>query len=701
MLYRQFKIADEAVETAKLALQAVTEDIIAASAITETKISDSAITTNKINAGAITAGKIATDAVTANKIEANAVTADKINASAVTADKINAGAVTTAKISAGAVTAGEIAANTITSSQIASDAITANEIAAGAVNAEQINAGAITGDKIDANTITASKMVLSGAGSALNNDPLFNDPASWIDFYNDATSEFYELVGPQVGKYALRNKNGNRAWVNSAELIPFDHNKTYRVHAKIKKGSNSTNGKIYLGVAAFTKDGVNITGDGSQWAYLLQAHTPSSTAWIDYSYQFGNGTNDEFPSTAVYMKPLVLLNYRSSADLTDGNGFVNYYYCQDLRLEEAATAELIVDGAIQANKIASNAVTANKIEAGAVVAGKIAADAVEANSIAANAITSDKIDANAITSGKISANAITASKIDSNAITSDKIDANAITAGKLAVGAIGADAIDSNIITSDHIAASTIQTGNIAANQITGGLIAASGVITSAAQINDLVVSGAKIADAAISSAKIGDAAITTAKIGDLQVDTLQIANNAVSISTFTQGTGFTYNLDYRDVSGISLSPAFTVGAQQMKQYRKNGVNIVHDLVSSTINFVANQPVNIRGNFAGAYYFWGYDGYYERSTSYFWKIEVLRNNAVIKTIYNSARKNYKSGDLGYETFEFVDTSPTNGNNAYKIRVGLTQQHIPFNTDDTIADYFTVSNPELIINGLKR
>lgn len=469
------KIADLAVDTSKLALEAVTEDIIAASAITETKISDSAITTNKINASAITAGKIAADAVTANKIEANAVTADKINASAVTADKINAGAVTTAKISAGAVTAGEIAANTITSSQIAADAITANEIAAGAVNAEQINAGAITGDKIDANTITASKMVLSGAGSALNNDPLFNDPASWIDFYNDASSQFYQLIGPQVGKYALRNKGGKRAWVNSAELIPFDHNKTYRVHAKIKKENNSTNGVIYLGVGLFTKDGVNISGSGSQWRYLLQAHTPSSTDWIDYSYQFGNGTDNEFPSTAVYMKPLVILNYRSGAQLQDGNGYIGHYYCQDLRFEEAATAELIVDGAIQADKIASNAVTANKIQAGAVVAGKIAADAVTANEIAANAVTADSI------------------------------AANAITAGSLAAGAITASAIGANIITSDHIASNTIQTDNIAANQITGGLIAASGVITSAAQINDAVISNAKIANAAISSAKIAN----------------------------------------------------------------------------------------------------------------------------------------------------------------------------------------------------
>jgi hypothetical protein len=682
------KIADLAVETSKLALEAVTEDIIAASAITETKISDSAITTNKINASAITAGKIDTDAVTANKIEANAVTADKINASAVTASKINAGAVTTDKISAGAVTAGEIAANTITSSQIASDAITANEIAAGAVNAEQINAGAITGDKIDANTITASKMVLSGAGSALNNDPLFNDPASWIDYADDNSSEFYELVSPQVGKYAIRNKNGKRAWVNSAELIPFDHNKTYRVHAKIKKGIGNPNGSIYLGVALYTKDGVNISNPngGSQWRYMLGAHVPSNTSWIDYSYQFGNDTNYEFDANGVYMKPLVLLNYRSSAQLADGNGYIGHYYCQDLRLEEAATAELIVDGAIQADKIASNAVTANKIEAGAVVAGKIAADAVTANEIAANAVTADSISANAITSGKIAANTITAADIAANAITSSELAANSVTAGSLAAGAISADAIESNIITSDHIASATIQTDNIAANQITGGLIAASGVITSAAQINDLVVSGAKIADGAISNAKIGNAAITSAKIGNLQVDTIKIADNAVSIpvgSVTTTARGVAIG-GHEGRKNVSLN-----GGSYIAQYKNNAL-YYEDIGSITLSSTG-KPVYLTMSTSVCWNLGG--GTYrrrlnQRAASYV-RFELLRGTTIVHSWIIRAKTgngSYLGGALYstnnslasspstnvsnhgmHVTHTFIDSTPLVGSNTYTYR----------------------------------
>ncbi len=697
------KIADLAVATSKLALEAVTEDIIAASAITETKISDSAITTNKINASAITAGKIAADAVTANKIEANAVTADKINASAVTADKINAGAVTTAKISAGAVTAGAIAANTITSSQIASDAITANEIAAGAVNAEQINAGAITGDKIDANTITASKMVLAGSGSCLNDDPLFKDSASWnggATFIDDLTlSGDLEPGEGAVGNNGIRNATGQQSVVTSVDLIPVDFNKTYRVRCMCAESPNNT-GRLYVGVDLRDENGAKISGDGSYWSYDAASSVKNTDhTWIEYSAQFGAGTANDFPSNAKTMRPLLLLSHLSASDTASGITREGHWYAQDLRIEEAMPAELIVDGAIQANKIASNAVTANKIEAGAVVAGKIAADAVTANEIAANAVTADSIAANAITSGKIAANTITAADIAANAITTSELAANSVTAGSLAAGAITATAIASNIITSDHIASNTIQTGNIAANQITGGLIAASGVITSAAQINNLVVSGAKIANGAISSAKIGNAAITTAKIGNLQVDTLQIANNAVSVNTFTEGTGFTESMS----TGFTLGSIFTGGAVQMRPWRKNNTTFSKDILSSTINFVSGQPVSLRGKFRGAYYYRTIYGYSWEVQPFYWRIDILRNNAVIKTFYPSVFKRHINsiGNMGTESFEFVDTSPIQGNNTYKIRVGMTEHYEFLYPDETQPSSMVLADPELIISGLKR
>ena len=315
------------------------------------------------------AGKIATDAVTANKIEANAVTADKINASAVTADKIDAGAVTAGKIDAGAVTAGKIDAGAVTTAKLDAGAVTTAKIEAGAVNAEQINAGAITGDKINANTITASKMVLAGSGSCLNDDPLFKDSASWnggATFIDDLT--LYSDLEPSegaVGNNGIRNATGQQSVVNSVDSIPVDFNKTYRVRCMCAESTDNT-GRLYVGVDLRDADGNVISGDGSYWSYDAASSVKNTDhTWIEYSAQFGAGTANDFPSNAKTMRPLLLLSHISASDTTDGITRAGHWYAQDLRIEEAMPAELIVDGAIQANKIATDAVTANKIEAGA------------------------------------------------------------------------------------------------------------------------------------------------------------------------------------------------------------------------------------------------------------------------------------------------------------------------------------------------
>ena len=704
-------IAASAITADEIASNAVTTAKLDAGAVTADEIATNAITSAKINASAITAGKIATDAVTADKIQANAVTSAKINAGAVTTTELAADAVTTAKISAGAVTAGEISSNAITSAKIAADAITSNKIAAGAVDTEQLNAGAITTNKIDANAITASKMVLAGSGSCLNDDPLFNDIDSWVDYWGGTGLEIYELNGPQVGRNAMRNKFGQRAWVNSRDLIPFDHDKTYRLHAKIKKGDPNTNGKVFLGVALFDKVGGNITGSGSQWWYALSFHIPSSTAWVDHSFEFGAGTNKEFASSGVYMKPLVILNYRTSGELADGNGYIGHYYAQDLRIEEMSPASLIVDGAIEADKIATNAVTAAKINAnsvtadkittGAITSAKIAADAITSDKIAANAVTSNTIAANAITSGKIAANTITAADIAANAITSSELAANSVTAGALAAGAITADAISSGIITSSHIKSGTIQASDIGANQITAGLLAASGVITSAAQINNGVITNAKIANGAITNAKIGNAAITNAKISNLSVDTIKIANNAVSIpiGSITNSSTGTLITGHGGVNNVSLNGS-TYNVQ-----KKNGAIVYQDIGSITITSTGspiylNMSTTVCWNIGGGVY----RSRLRQNRQSFIRFELIRGSTVIHSWIRPAAKvgaDQWFGGVTYSesntmatspavflnnsgmhaTHSYIDTSPIVGSNTYKYRCHVL----------TVSDQTTMTN----------
>ena len=63
------------------------------------------------------------------------------------------------------------------------------------------------------------------------------------------------------------------------------------------------------------------------------------------------------------------------------------------------------------------------------------------------------------------------------------------------------------------------------------------------ATVNKLVVSSADIADAAITSAKIADAQISSAKIQDAAVEYLKIAGQAVSVSSFVNGTSLTISV--------------------------------------------------------------------------------------------------------------------------------------------------------------
>lgn len=85
-----------------------------------------------------------------------------------------------------------------------------------------------------------------------------------------------------------------------------------------------------------------------------------------------------------------------SGTAATGNWFATNFVCR-----RAASAELIVDGAITAAKIDALAVTADAIAANAVTAGKIAANAVTAGTIAAGAVSADQIAANAITASKL------------------------------------------------------------------------------------------------------------------------------------------------------------------------------------------------------------------------------------------------------------------------------------------------------------
>lgn len=308
--------------------------------ITSTQITDGAISTPKLAAGAVTAANIAADTITAAQIAANAITA--------------------AELSAGAVTAGKIAAN----------AVTAGTIAAGAVSASQIVAGAITTDKL----------LVTGRGAALNDDPAFKDSTAWLR-ENGSAGIFTTVTDGYAGLNVLRSGTPGAAgsWYNATPRVPFDPSKTYRVRGLVRRSAGS-DGRLYLGVALFDSTGANIPGDGSQWFYGAASNVFPSTAWTPFSATFGAGTARPFPGTGRTMSPLVILNYASTT------GFME---CQDLRIEESVGADLIVDGAIVATKLAANAIAVGTaaIQNGAIVNAMIANATIDDAKIASLSVS--------------------------------------------------------------------------------------------------------------------------------------------------------------------------------------------------------------------------------------------------------------------------------------------------------------------------
>jgi hypothetical protein len=418
------EIASNSITAGKISAGAVTAGKIAANAVTADEIASNSITAGKISAGAVTAGKIAVDAVTANEIAANSITAGKISAGAVTAGKIAANAVTAdeiasnsitaGKISAGAVTAGKIAVDAVTANEIAANSITAGKISAGAVTAGKIAANAVTADEIAANSITAGKiqagaigatqiaagavttdkLLVTGVGTALNDDPNTQDITAWsgsgLSIITDNTSP--------AGNTVLRCAASAATVLSRSMALDPTKNYQLRMWTRQETGSSTT----YLTVAFSDASGTNISGGSTGWGQgtyhyfgLIGNFLPSS--WTEYRVSFGPGESFSIPSGAKYIKIGVLSNYSGTGtQLVTG-----------VRLMLKADADLIVDGAIVAGKLAANSIAVGTaaIENGAIV-----------NAMIGN-LSADKITAGTLNAARIDANSITADKIDTKNLT--------------------------------------------------------------------------------------------------------------------------------------------------------------------------------------------------------------------------------------------------------------------------------------------
>lgn len=410
----------------------------------------------------------------------------------------------------GTITASKIAVGAIDADRIASNAITAVKINAGAVEADKIASNAVTAAKIAANSITTNKLLVTGGGNAINDDPMFQDPSAWELSANATFGSGTGSDGAVASTYISSNVNQNEI-TYSAKRYPVGPGKRYRLSAMLFAATGNDR-NMYIAVEFYSDTGGYIGSAATGWGGTLSGYVyggqPPTNVWTRQGGQFGAGTGRPIPANARSAKIAIWFNYSS------GSGLV-LQACQDLRLEELVEAEVIVDGAIIADKIAANAVTAVKINA----------DAVTADKIASNAVTAVKINAGAIEADKIASNAVTAVKINADAVTADKIASNAVTAVKINAGAVEADKIAANAITAAKINADAVTADKIASNAVT------------AVKINTGAIEADKIATNAITADKINTGAVTAAKISvsslsaiSATVGTLQTATTGARV---------------------------------------------------------------------------------------------------------------------------------------------------------------------------
>uniref|UniRef100_UPI003CFBCB53 hypothetical protein n=1 Tax=Alcaligenes faecalis TaxID=511 RepID=UPI003CFBCB53 len=472
-------------------------ELIVDGAVTAEKVAANAITANHLAANSVTAAKVAAGAIAAEHLSAGAITVGKIQDSAVTGDKIAATTIKGDKIVTGAITADKVATNAVTADKIAANAITAAKISAGAVGAEQIAANAITAKHLvvaDRSNLHPDPTVSLGGESALWSIP------SWVAAVPPGASTVGWGFSGGVLRATAPNPgtvwNGPYLRTGNIELQGGqDYVLSFR-HRRFNAGTSVFRTVVYF----YDANGEHISG-----ANALLNHTTSSAIPQDVTL-----------SVTAPDKAATMQIYYQQYPETSTSGFI----VGDFFVRRAASAELIVDGAI----------TADKLAAGSVVAGKLAANSVAANNIAAGAITADKLAADSVTAAKLAAGSVNASKIEANAVTADKLAANSVTAVKIAANAVTADKIQAGTITAESgvIANGAITNAHLDNAIVTTAKIADGAI--SRAKIQTAAIGEAQIDNAVITSGKIRDAAITRAKIGHAEVDTLRIAGNAVTI---------------------------------------------------------------------------------------------------------------------------------------------------------------------------
>jgi predicted phage tail protein len=249
------------------------------------------------------------------------------------ADLIVDGTITAQKIAANAVTANALAADSVTTNKIAAEAVVASRIAANAVTTGKIAAGAVTAAQIAAGAITTDKLLVTGRGRALNDDPQCSDISAWGT--GTGSVAVTTGAGAPVGTTVLRATDGTQIF---SRQFAVEAGKNYKVSLWARQVSGG--GVMYVRLYCYNAAGTLVS-------YVVTGITPTSGSmegltvpgtWTRYSGFIVPG------SGSVYAQVYLHVNWATTG-VTD---------VTDVRCEEYVGADLIVDGSITASKINSN-----------------------------------------------------------------------------------------------------------------------------------------------------------------------------------------------------------------------------------------------------------------------------------------------------------------------------------------------------------
>lgn len=239
----------------------------------------------------------------------------------------------------------------------------ADAIVAGTITGSKIAAGTITAGNIGASQITTDKMVVTGRGKALNQDPYCQDISAWG---GTGGRSIVTITDGVAGGTCLRITGYDGSPVYDVRAFPVSNGLTYKFTTWVRKTSGT--GVAYLRVYV-------LDAAGGLISYVVVGLTPTtgtfegltlSSSWTRYVGYFSTGAG------AVAAYPSLFANW-------GGSGTTEF---QDVRVEEYIGNDLIVDGTISATKIVTGSITATQIGAGAVTAGKISVSTL--SSISAN-----------------------------------------------------------------------------------------------------------------------------------------------------------------------------------------------------------------------------------------------------------------------------------------------------------------------------